>query len=457
MKKNSWFSEVNDFARRRWRGKGKRRRYSIDFDQLTELGVTDAHIHGDKPYLLKRISHLGTEFNSLGEIDGIEGQGQQAFEAIARNKARQWQAFLEAAFNGEMGGALQRVESLKDRKENAQRIAEKRQGTLEVLMDRYNWKPQRFNWIMGFVYLIITALLILADIPLAFRLMESGFEMPVDTGVSAVVTVSQLPEVWSDYAVEGLFLAIGITLFTVYIKIFYDEFLAEPLEKSAMRFSEKGLGRTLTDEQTMAAKRIWRGRMFMKLVVLILLIVTLVFLGVLRDYSLDDASISIDQTINPNFQIDLDIDSLMGNESNHVRDFRDHMRLASFILITLLFPIISGICASLGLERLQNAWVLQRARMGLVLARWRKLQLTTKVIEASNEVETFRSYLKWCQKDSQFEEDYTDYFYACYLHGYQRGWTKDIPNDLFLKAEFLRSRYLNMQAVTHLTGSNRRL
>lgn len=420
--------------------------YTSHFDHLNSLGIKEDQIFSNKPQVLSKISAYGGAFRLLGEEDGRVGQKPTAVVEIALNKATQWQALIEAVFRSRLAGAKQKVQDLEELFNLAKADYESQKSYQEELQQAYRWNYKRFSRPMGLFYITISLLLILADMPLSMQLTAEGFDL-------------------TPGSFQAIVLSIGIVLVTIFIKVYYDEYFGRPLEKSVTQFKRKNLPglqpptdssdhkdnsiqhdnskqKDYPDSDLTWIRRVWAWRLIVKTGILFAIIGTFTVLGYFRFKVFREAWLDQGIATETAAEKAAEFDAAFGTPA-----------LISFILVTLLFPIVGGVFASLGLDRIQNARQLKRSRAKVqTYARTREKALG-QLMKANHTKENYDSYMTWCKKEQgDFIPNYTKYFFSCYLHGYEKGAREHLPDDLFDFAQQFRSRYTGLKATEHYTN-----
>jgi len=292
---------------------------------------------------------------------------------------------------------------------------------------------------MGVVYIIVAILLIIADIPLSVKLTKEGFV---------------LKEWW-----EVIAMSLGIALCTVYVKIYYDEFIAHPIEKSVTQFKPKNLpGVDQNEQELKSIKTTWLVRFSVKTFILLFSLVTIMALGIFRfQFFEGQVKRSFNATNTTNTTGGLTYNTPSGSGNNLYTDYFDWKTKTAFILITILFPVIGGVCASLGADKIQNYRELKQTDKNCALKQQVYLNSLKDLNEVEKRLKNCANYLKWCSEEGNFIIEYTSFFISHYVHGYERGIIKaNLGKDLFNKAEELRKKLIAKQAfsVTQSISSN---
>jgi hypothetical protein len=403
-----------------------RERYRETFDGIGEMPdiKVESDVVSTKKFFLEYMTRIGERFRLAGEVDGTVEQKNYAIMDIIKTRVLQIQAYLESTFRGEYDRADGDVINKQQIFENANVEYDSQKQYASELKDRYRRNYKEFSRSMGWIYLIAAILLVAADYPLALKLTRDGF---------------QLVEWWATPL-----MSVGLALCTLYIKIYYDEFVGSAVEHSVTRFT--GLAGIGERSDISKVKRSWWGKSLIKTLILGLSLGTIITLGFFR------------------FQVYEPVLKAAVSDPSDYSNYVNSLTKAAFIMITLLFPLIGGVCASLGFDRLQNN------REDRTIDEKSKKKEETK-LRASNDLEDAKkrrrvclSYLKWCGKNvddlvngnfddtnSDFVDDYTLYFLSCYTHGYERGMTlNNLEKDTFTKADEFRKRII-AQKTTKIT------
>ncbi len=372
-------------------------------DPLVE-GLVQKASHQDA--LLHDIVHHHAErYWETGYEDARRGQLRARFEQVALAAAdllRQEVLSVYLAKNAR----FELVRQTRERILQATREAfEARDLYSARLEHHFSANPRGLSKLLALSYLMVATFLIAADIPLALKLTQEGFDL--DLARSPDLTIANFfyhpwpvfQENW-----EVFILAAGLALCSIYIKIFYDRYATTsipPVEELV----EGG-----TQAHTTKPARPLFAWFFHP--VLWLTILTIVALGLFRYTTIES--------------LDAFEDSLAGLPVNGVwpfssETFRTLVTCFTFISITLLFPVIGGICLSLGLNQLHNLWALRRAARSARLAR-HELEEASGRVEALRESATdWQAMLSFVGGDA-FPRVAADLLRGSYNHGYERGW-----------------------------------
>ncbi len=398
--------------------------YKVIFDGLGEMPAIplEEDLISGKKFFLEYMTRIGERFRAAGEEDGEIEQKNYAINDIVRTRVLQIQAFLASTFRGEFNRSDVDVKLKDEVLKNAKNEYDAQTEYAKTLRKRYNENYKEFSAGLGYVYLIAAVILVAADYPLALKLTQDGF---------------QLKEWWATPL-----MSLGLALSTLYIKIFYDEFVGSSAEQSVTRFSE--ISGVEGEDQLRTVKRSWWGKSAVKVLILAVSFSTIIVLGFFRF-----------QVYEPGLK---DIIKDPNDYANYVNS----LTKAAFILITLLFPLIGGVCASLGFDRLQNSREDKTIGEKCKQKELAQLKASKDLEEAKKKRAVSVNFLKWCGESigdetepsgaedtvSDFLNDYTLYFIACYIHGYERGTTRNnLHQDMFSKATEFRKRMVAQKAA----------
>ena len=247
---------------------------------------------------------------------------------------------------------------------------------------------------------------------------------------------------------EVFILAIGITLCTVYIKIFYDDFMGYPVDKAARQFEILNRFGKFSEAEKKAVNRKFTGRIIGKIIILILTLGTIVTLGFFRAETLanqDNANAAASEVV-----IQPEMAGLIGNspQAEEVRGVyaMPPLTKTTFILITILFPVIGGVCLSLGLGVFHNRAEVGDSEKYFEARNQEYLKALGEFTEVAKNKEINENYLQRVSKND-FVNEFTNFFYHCYQHGYERGVVEpDKTLDIYERVQKLRDRLVSTRS-----------
>lgn len=389
----------------------------------------------------------GESFRKSGYIAGLWGIREDDIDGIAAMQIRMTTSLIEERYQSNQRKLESQVDILRTIRANAERDYETKNAYYEKLKRAYQYSHRQFSLTLGFIYGFFAVVLVLADIPLALELTKRGFNLKSDPE-------SAISDLFAYGTQEGFVLhflkvltvnwevvlfATGIAFCTIYIKIFYDDFIGVPLENLIKKASESPRAdyeevylvkterssedRAANEEDQALAKkkisdrfnRLWWWRFLVKLTVLLVLFSTILVLGYFR-YSVVTAP--------------------------SIKDIAPPVIFLTYSLLTLIFPIISGICGSLSLSNFHNWSEIGKAKKENSEAQKTVLKATDEFRVKEEEKERNKSFLGWLAKEETMGQ-LKEFLIYCYQSGYKFGyqypeWT--FGGDLFTRAEALRNR-----------------
>ncbi len=371
----------------------------------------------DKQKILNEIADDGKDIQIIGIIDGYRGQNPGRMNRIVGNVAALWQSFIESTFTHELEIANSKREKIKSHYKNLKKRRRRLRKHQKAINSHYNLNSKNYSLILGLVYVTISILLIKADFPLSIDVVQQGFGIEKDK--------------------DSFDLALGIVLITIYFKIFYDEYLGTSILKTLLNGKREnilGEGNNADDAEISEAKRIKRRRLIAKVSILTLLVVTLYYMGEFRsDY----------MGIDPNDGSK----SAVANKPAYYEIMKSTTTKHLFILLSIMFPVIGGICASIGVNMLQNKFDRIRIWTHLLILQRRIAHAKNHLSVARGIVKTCQNNVKWVSPEGNFTEDCTAYFFSYYLHGYEWGMRIQMPDEFYEVAEHARTHEAKINAT----------
>ena len=376
------------------------------------IGDTLAHLEDkEKNYFIQE-----------GYNDGLLGKSQTGIKSIILGNTQSLQNKLIEVADVNIQMAQAQVDMRQESVANAEERFQNQKEYQDLLDKEYKKDTAKFSFSLGVVYLFIAFVLILSDIPLALKLTQQGFDLDMDANHPVQALFERPWEVFQGNW-EVFLLAIGIALCSVFVKIYYDEFISRPVDKVIDELKRwRGLE---AEEDRNSALMLKRRRYRIKTGLLVFSMLSIALLGIFRF-----------QTV---IQIEKEKRTIQGVSSNMEFDFLDEggapaaesslpeasmgyhvTSLLTFIFITLLFPLIGGVCASMGLNTIFNSRALKQAKVERVEAESALKELRSTLEE--NRVEV----LRWTtQKEIVTRPDYVENFaeglYGLYNKKYEEG------------------------------------
>lgn len=397
---------------------------------------------------LKRFIDVGGDFMKSGHSAGLWGIREPKIGDIAEMHVRITKSLIDEECESNQRKLSSQVKILETIKDNAERDYDNKNAYYEKLNRAYQYNPRQFSLVLGCIYGIVALSLVLADIPLALELTRDGFNLKtdLDNAIGDLFLFGTPDGIFHFFRVltsnwEVFFLATGVAFCTIYIKIFYDDFIGVPLENLIRKASEppmadyeewnprkierptnNGLAAVPAEASiekkkiTARFNRLWWCRFFVKLFILLSLLFTIGVLGRFR-YQV----VVMNGTAPPS-----------------------NTTMLTFCMMTLIFPTISGICASLSLSSFHNWNARRKAAKQNVQARKALIKTTDEYRVKLEEEERNSGFINWLA-DPETIDQLRNYLIRCYESGFKFGylypeWT--YGGDLFTRAEALRNRNL---------------
>lgn len=390
---------------------------------------TDSHFKG----LLRK---YGREFWILGWQDGRRSQLKGEIDEIAKSEAFFARDELTAYYEGRSSELKTQEILTKDVLHQTKAEYEECDSYYKSIIRFFRKNPRYYSRALAVIYLVVAVLLVIADIPLALKLTQQGFDL--DLGFNYEIRdlftnpLMVIQENW-----EVFVLAAGIALCSIYIKIFFDNFHDRPSIE----------GET-DDEERRQKRKSWR--IFTRSV-LALSVFTIFMLGLFRFQSIDKPR---ERSSDSREQITLRDFTDQGSQgepitkSQTVEDnLGKHLITATtFILITLLFPIVSGVCASLGMNCWHNRRELRHWQANREMLNTAVQAATREYEEAVREKANWDSLMGiWRAEDAQ--NHIVKLLLNYYNHGYRRGY---LAIDTLEGSDFFElAKSLRGKLVTH--------
>ncbi len=417
-------------------------------------------------------------FYNKGKEDGIVGF--KNIDAVS-NKAEFWASDLVSGMRSSIEGVVTGLASDMEKDFRMFREAEnehkEKKEYVNWLKKEYHHDSRSFSLILGLFYLFISLLLILADIPLALELIYKGFDLArvQNENTKIIYLFTRFALVIRDNW-EIFILSVGIALCTVYIKIYYDEFVGKPLDRKVFYYKKLKADFHLNEEEIEKIKKEETERKWVKRGVLFFSLFTIIILGCFRYLTLQDSA------TNPSKPY----------ISNLYEGPKGIITGVAFTAITLLFPLIGGICASLGINAVLNFLEMKKSRKDerkeYHLQENAKMKYNTICNKYYNWERFFFRLIpeiekqSWRQKifmnegklanslpvvedvsrsetQSRFEKEIKAYYCTCYQEGFNKGLLSPEQTidgaDLFSKAETLRNKLISKRMSNAIVSRGR--
>ncbi|MEL6628025.1 MAG: hypothetical protein AAFN93_18155 [Bacteroidota bacterium] len=363
----------------------------------------------------QKISGNAKAFWKLGYEDGGQGLNTQAITSMVKTQVLSIRDDLRAVLQGKVASLKIEQEVHKNIKAYHEKQLDFKNQYHKELHEYEKKYPRKFSGALGWIYGVVAVFLVAADIPLALKLTNEGFDF--------------------SYPWEKFLLSIGIALCTIFIKIIYDDMVGSPLSAPVVRL--KNWEGVEADEEKQKLKEVSQTRTWIHVSILAFTLITIVVLGIFRaDVMAYSAQFETTNTGTGTIPI-----------------WNRPIAKITFILITILFPLIGGICASLSLDCVQNKRQLNRIEKDRSHTEASHLKQISILTEKETELENLTHLLKRCTSD-EFMEHYQSFFLDCYRHGFDRGTIQPEQffegNSLYSMLEALRTKIISRRSLNVL-------
>lgn len=357
-----------------------------------------------------------------GYNDGLLGKSQTGIKGILLGNAQSLQNKLIEIADVNIQTVQAEVEINEQSLTNAEDHFQNQKEYHDLLDKEFKKDTAKFSFTLGVVYLSIAFILILSDIPLALKLTQQGFDLDMDANHPVQALFERPWEVFQGNW-EVFLLAIGIALCSVFVKIYYDEFISRPVDKVIEELKRwRGLE---AEEDRKSALQLKRRRYRVKTALLVFSILSIALLGVFRFQTVmqiekEERAIQRLST-NMEFEFLEEGESPAAETSLPEASWGYHATsLLTFIFITLLFPLIGGICASIGLNTIFNARALKQAKQEREIAESGLKNVRSTLEKHKGEV------LRWTSKKDvitrpDYVENFAEGLYGLYNKKYEEG------------------------------------
>ncbi|MEO0468659.1 MAG: hypothetical protein AAF206_03490 [Bacteroidota bacterium] len=401
--------------------------------------------------LTTRLEKLNDEFYQIGFQEGREGKETTNDEArkIASYRVAYIKNELLVAANKELEGRIIACEAIEENCEEQETELGAIKKYHKELLDQSRLFSREFSRRLGRFYLYIGVLLVIADIPLAVELTKKGFGLETDASypIADLFSSKFLLVLTTNW--EVFVMAAGVALCTVYIKIFWDEFLASPIENAVRQY--KQFRESHSDEDVESIRKKKQMRIRVKISILAFTVVMITILGVFRSETMQrEIGLEMADMKRKAKAIGMTDAELAEYEPNDLRG----IDIAAFIALTLAFPVIGGICMSKGISCIHNRRALERAHKNRDELRTALLNMKKNDLRNAKEgvkkMEEQKAYLE--SKD--FEKTFTDDAFGGYLRGFASGLgdsMRDIGTDYYELAKAYRAKLAKRKVYESLT------
>jgi hypothetical protein len=362
----------------------------------------------------KRISASHKYMYEMGRRDGSLGVRLDITD-IARATAQSMFRHIFVILKGKLGSLGAQLKSEEEIMNVEEKSYKREQAYYDYMKYQYRFFPRNYSFLLFIIYLVVAIALVLADMPLALKLIQKGFDIE-GPGFGELFEPGKF---WSTIAAnwETAITAVGIALCTVYIKIYYDEFVGTPYANRLMSF-KKFLEENGIELHEETQRKINREAVIKTVIKTLLVLITIVCIVVLARFRYQTSA----QEGSP-------MTPLTG---------------WAFLGITLLFPLIGGVCLSYALNNLQNRVRLIRAKHNCK-RRLRVLRVrVTEYMYAKTNYEDMDAAAARLGDETRMVEEYKNYLIAFYERGYAIG---AMQPDKYAKGEEFYTKILEWRNI----------
>lgn len=260
---------------------------------------------------------------------------------------------------------------------------------------------KKFNAVSEVMYLFFGVMLLVADIPLSMNIVDSF----------RIVQTEDL-QFWDKFWTPDIILfALGISFCAIYVKTLFDEYILSP---DGHWFDQITDDTSFRHKSRLYAERILK--LLVKLSVLTIIVVMLFHVGNVRA-------------------------ELVENNKN-----KESVRIG-FFLISIIIPIVSGVCLSLGASIFKNINTLKKLRI-------RTGELEEEILKLSNELSIINGRHEYYQSPSKFWEEKTkkienlrNLFVSRYIVGYKQAQQVYFGLDIIKEIEHLYLDQIHLKKI----------
>lgn len=369
----------------------------------------------------------------LGWTDGRCGQPASLNKEIVEARVRADAAEALQSTRATMASKETKIAGLRDLLEKRKQRLTSKEDFYNKLSEKRNRNYLEFSRPLGYLYLIFAILLFLADIPLSLKLVASGFQVPVESDLPVGVTpIGSSAKLLIDHLIfhpwyvfgtfwESLALAAGIAFVGIIVKYYVDLIILRDSEAPRPR---------------------WYAIVALTLI-LLGFVATTYLLGNFRAEqqwqavrSQIETSVKAENEANKIFNASNPKSTArrIFNENEIsgevTKRFTERQALSgsnwltqTFIALTLLLPVVGGVCFSASGSKLRNA-----KQYWFALLDYKKLEIESDRLSLSlkkeeGDLQGLREKLKEITIDPDRLKCLTDLKFGLYLHGYARGRT----------------------------------
>lgn len=392
---------------------------STQFQNFQAIGITNEtrEILVNKADCLREITKEGQAFLKLGINDGISGLRPNHIDGIAKTNAVILQTNLEGWFRQQHTIASKTIERGEKTLLRISDQLDKLDRLKSTLDEHYRFNRKDYSKRVGLLYILIAFILVAADLPLSYSVARESFELKGK--------------------IDPYLFAFGIALMTIFVKIIYDQYLGMSIQEFLLRRRPNiimGNEYEATEIENKKARFVYNVQLLAQVIILLFILSTIFVVGYFRLEN--DAAISSADEILKGLKSDADPFTTGST-----------WKKLSFIGITMAFPIISGVCASVGFKHFNNVNSLKKINAQLKKQEQLEIDMSNQLLKAEGEVAEYNILAEWVSDRNEFIQEQETYFLSCYKHGYKEGVHQKVPTDLFEAAIYSQLNYLTQKSA----------
>jgi hypothetical protein len=382
--------------------------------------------------LHERISATHKYVYEMGRRDGSLGVVLKNLNDMMQAIAQDTFQHISVILKGKLAATETELKMAGTGKESAGKSHQREQSYLEYLKFQFRFFPRSHSLLLFVIYFITAIALLIADIPLALKLIQKGFNLEGGSETESFPYLFADPsQFWHIISVnwETVVTAMGIALCTIYIKIFYDEFVGTPYANRHTTFKQFREENGIENKDDI--RRIKSENRIKTAAKILLFAITIVSIVLLALFRLENAESII----------------VEGRFSG-----------PAFVAITLLFPLVSGICLSYALSNIQNIKRLRRTKGDCETSRKESEKAEKNYTALEKEYHDLQAASNRLADEAQCVGEYQRYFAAFYERGYAIGRMQPEKythgEDFFSKVMEWRNLAISRKITSHLGNLN---
>lgn len=349
----------------------------------------------------------------LGWTDGRYGQPSETnLKIIALNAQLEGEQEL-SELEGKIAGKEATLACLNYELQHLEPQLNKRRELFEEIWLDKARNRYLYSIVLAGFFLFSAVVLFAADIPLTLRLVASGFGIRTEVPLAGKIqSINDGFDFWAlPYFWEAILLAGGLLFVGIYVKFFLDKII----------FREK-------NEQPLN----WIIKTFL-ISTMLLFLATFIVLGIFRAQQQDillkeriakevDNQINKDKKRNPQFTVSSEERRrLIKEKYDERKEFQSSWMSIAFILLTLLFPLVGGLCFSVCFRHIYKVISFRGIRKDFYRT---KNLFDVKILEQKQlqySIKSKLAELEYKKANQARIESIAKLQENLYLHGYLRG------------------------------------